>query len=151
MLAEPVETLPAAPAPTRAHIERFESYLKTLPQREIALEHWLVGGLYFRQITIPADTLATGAVHRRDHVSVMVSGDMTALTDRGMERVMGYCKWQGRAGQKRVGYAHADTVWLTVHRCNAETVEAAEAELFEDAQMLLSNRGTAPIALETSA
>ena len=39
------------------------------------------------------------------------------------------------------------TVWLTVHRCDAETVEAAEAELFEDAPVLLSNRGTAPLEL----
>lgn len=147
MLAETAETLPAAPAPTREQIERFEAYLYQLPQRDIATVHWIAAGQYFRQITIPADTLATGAVHLRDHVSVMVSGDMTVLTDRGIERVTGYRAWQGKAGQKRVGYAHEDTVWLTVHRCEATTVEDAERELFENAPMLLSNRGTAPLEL----
>lgn len=153
MLAETAETLPAAPAPTREQIERYEAYALQLPQVEIQTLHWLHAGQYFRQITIPADTLATGAVHLRDHVSVMVRGDMTVLTDRGMQRVTGYHAWQGLAGQKRVGYAHAETVWLTVHRCDAETVEEAEAELFENAPMLLSNRGKLPFdsAMELAA
>lgn len=150
MLAGQADSVPAlVAAPTREQIERLEAQLLRMPQREIELVHWLAAGQYFRQITIPADTLATGAVHKRDHVSVMVCGDMTALTDAGMQRVTGYRSWQGKAGTKRVGYAHADTVWLTVHRTDAQTVEEAEADLFEDVQMLLSRRE--PEALEMAA
>ncbi len=146
MLAAQADSVPAVvTAPSREDVERFEAHLLRFPQREIGLVHWIAAGQYFRQITIPADTFATGAVHRTDHVSVMVSGDMTVLTDVGMQRVAGYRAWVGRAGSKRVGYAHEDTIWLTVHRTDAQTVEEAEAELFEEAPTLLSNRGTAPL------
>lgn len=149
MLAEVAHSTPAvAEAPSLRQIERFEAYLLQFEQREIELVHWLAGGQYFRQVLIPADTLATGAVHLADHISVMVYGDMTVSTDAGMQRVSGYQAWAGRAGFKRVGYAHADTLWLTVHRTDAQTVEQAEAELFADAPMLLSNRGTAALELE---
>lgn len=147
LVANPAKSLPALPAPTREQIERFEARLLAMPQREIELVHWIHAGQYYRQITIPADTYCTGAVHLQDHVSVMISGEMDALTERGMENVSGFHAWAAKAGTKRVGYAVKDTVWLTVDRTDALSVEEAEMTLFEAAPMLLSNRGVAPLEL----
>lgn len=127
-------------APQREQIDAVEQVLLTLPQREIETVQWLHAGLLYRQISIPADTFATGAVQLGDHVSVMVSGTMQVSTDRGMELVSGFRAWPGRAGIKRIGYAFTPTVWLTVHRTDAQTVDQAERELFGNADMLLSNR-----------
>ena len=132
----------ALPTPSRAQIERFESVLMDLPQADIKHVHRFAPGLYIREITIPAGVLATGAVHRFEHLSIMVRGDMTVLTDRGVERISGYHCWVAPAGTKRVGIAHEETVWMTVHAnpTNETDVDAIEDRLFEDAANLLRRR-----------
>lgn len=141
VLMDAIAAHPPAPyKPTLDQIKAVEAALLRLPQREIETVQWLSGGMLYRRITIPADTYATGAVHKCDHISIMVSGEMLVHTDRGMERVSGFNEWPGKAGHKRIGYAIADTVWLTAHRTDATTIKEAEADLFEEASMLLNRR-----------
>lgn len=119
----------AAPQTTsRTQIERLEAHLIDLPQVEIPATHRFAPGLYMREIRIPADTLMTGRVHRFEHVSVMVSGDMTTLIDGEMKRVEGYHPFIAPAGTKRVGYTHTEVVWLTVHLNPDELRDITEIE-----------------------
>lgn len=127
---------------TIAAIQRLEAHLLQLPQADLDTTHAVHGGLYVRQIMIPAGTVMTGATHCIPHCSVMIYGDMTVSTPAGMERVVGPRLWLAPAGTKRVGYAHADTLWLTVHRCDSTTPEAAERELFGE-QDLINRRAIA--------
>lgn len=115
MLAEAPDLSPAVEAPTRQQIERLEEHLVQHPQVDIPAVHRFAAGLYCREITIPADTLMTGKVHRAEHVSIMLSGDMTVLTEEGMRRVQGPQVFISPAGTKRVGYAHSEVRWVTVH------------------------------------
>ncbi len=115
MLAEVHAQELAAPEPTRVRIERLEEHLVQHPQVEIPAVHRFAAGMYCREITIPADTLMTGKVHRAEHVSIMLSGDMTVLTEEGMRRVQGPQVFISPAGTKRVGYAHSEVRWVTVH------------------------------------
>lgn len=119
----------AIPAPGRAQIDAFEAHMLRQPQIEIPVQHRFAPqqGLYAREIVIPAGTLMTGRVHKHQHVSVMIRGDMTVTTDKGMERVSGYHCWVCEPGTKRIGYAHEETVWLTVHH-----TEHMESEGIED-------------------
>lgn len=141
-IADPAaaDLAPVRPAPTREQIETVEQVFSQLPQVHIETTHRFVGGMYVREIRIPAGVIMTGAVHKSEHLSVMVSGAMTVSTDRGMEYVEGYHVWTPKPGTKRVGYAHADTIWLTVHRTNAKTAEDAEDILFEQPDRLLARR-----------
>lgn len=123
----------ALPTPSRAQIERLEEHLVQQPQVEIPAVHRFAAGLYAREITIPADTLMTGKVHRHEHVSIMLSGEMTVLTEEGMRRITGPQVFISPAGTKRVGYAHTETRWVTVHtNPDDETdVELIEQRLVE--------------------
>jgi hypothetical protein len=136
-------TAPDAATPAEAlqsQIDTIERVFRDLPQAEISTEHWIAGGLYCRRITIPRGVFAVGALHLKDHVSVMVSGRMRVLTEAGMEELAGHHVWTPKPGLRRVGFAYEDTVWLTVHRTDAATVEAAEDELFANPDGLLSRR-----------
>lgn len=113
---------------TRAQIERLEGYLLAMPQVEIPAEHRFAPGLYFREIRIPAGTLMTGRVHRYEHVSIMVSGEMTTLVNGEMRRIEGYHPFIAPAGTKRVGYAHTEVIWVTVHLNAKELRDIAEIE-----------------------
>ena len=100
----------------REKILDFEAIAKTFPQIEIPVTHYIHGGMYARQITIPKDTILTGHIYKFDHFDVMVSGDITVSTDSGeTKRIKGYNCFKGMSGKKRAGYAHEDTTWITFH------------------------------------
>jgi sRNA-binding regulator protein Hfq len=85
-------------------------------QVEIPVKHAFSGGMYSREIVIPKGTLLTGRIHKFDHFDVMISGDISVSTDNEEpKRLTGYHSFEGKAGKKRVGYAHEDTHWITFH------------------------------------
>ena len=100
----------------RANILRYEKFARTMPQIEIPVKHYIHGGMYVREITIPKDTIITGQIYKFDHFDIMISGDVTVSTDTGeTKRFTGYNLFQGLNGKKRAGVAHEDTTWITVH------------------------------------
>lgn len=119
--------------PSRAKIEALEGFMLDQPQVEIPVVHRFAPGLYIREITIPADTLMTGRVHKFEHFSAMVSGEMSTLIDGTIKRVSGYQPFIAPAGTKRVGYTHTPVVWVTCHHNpeNLRDIEQIEAMLCE--------------------
>jgi hypothetical protein len=135
--AQPLQEVPStALAPTRAQIEELERHMLRLPQADIKVVHRFAPGLYMREITVPADCYMTGRVHKFEHVSVMVSGEMDTLVDGRMQRVSGYHPFIAPAGTKRVGHTLTEVVWLTVHLNPDELrdITAIEAMLCEPVQ-----------------
>jgi hypothetical protein len=114
--------------PTLEQKERLEAAMLRMPQVAIPVRHFFAAGLYAREIVIPAGVTATGKVHREEHVSIMVSGDMTIDTEEGVRRVSGYNVFIAAPGTKRVGYAHEATVWITVHRNPDELRDETDIE-----------------------
>lgn len=141
--------LPLAPpigdmrvSPSRESVERLEAHLLQLPQVSVKTEHSFAAGLYIRQITLPADTYATGAACLAEHLSVMVRGRMRVLADGRMQELSGFHRWIAPAGVKRVGYAVEETVWFTVHPnpTDERDIDRLEAMLFEQPDDLLRRR-----------
>lgn len=97
-------------------IEQLESLMMQHEQVEVDAKHRFVNGMYAREILIPKDTLLTGRVHKKDYIDIMIYGDITVATKNGTKRLTGYNVLDGNAGRKRAGYAHEDTLWITVHR-----------------------------------
>lgn len=140
----------AAPAllpniPTRDQIERLEGVLLQAEANGAGVElgtwHHFAEGLVARTILIPAGTVLTGAAHKAEHLNVC-HGDIDVWTEAGMRRLTGYHVIASLPGAKRVGFAHADTYWTTVHLnpTNERDLAALEDALVEDAHMLQSRR-----------
>jgi hypothetical protein len=78
-------------------------------------------------------------VHKTEHLTIFV-GDITVLTENGMERLTGHHTVLSKPGAKRVGYAHADT-WCTGFFITDKTdIEELENDLVEDAHLLQNRR-----------
>lgn len=137
------EILPQTP--TREQIERVETGLRAVEDAGGAVVcdtwHSFADGLVARTILIPAGTVLTGGAHKAEHLNVC-HGDITVWTEQGMKRLKGYHVLPSLPGAKRVGYAHADTYWTTVHvnPDNLRDVQALEDALIEDADQLQSRR-----------
>lgn len=135
-----LDAIEATHKPTRQQILDIERFILECPQVETPTTHYFSPGIYAREMFIPAGTVLTGAVHKTEHL-VQFVGDITVLTDGGMQRLTGRHTFTSKPGAKRVGYAHADT-WCTGFFPTIETdIAKLEDALVEDAHLL---QGRAP-------
>lgn len=110
-------------------ILRLESEMRAMPQVEFETTHHFSHGVYVRTIRIPAGSLLTGKMHATDHLNIVSQGDISVLTEDGIQRIKAPAIIPAKAGMKRVGFAHADTVWTTIHGTNETDLDRLEAEL----------------------
>lgn len=129
---------PALPRDMRARVAVLESQIEKLPQAECPVRHLFAPGIYAREMTIPAGVVLTGAVHRTEHLNIVSKGRITVSTDDGMEEVCAPFTFVSKPGTKRVGYAHEETVWTTIHATTTTDLDQLVEELTEStAQQLL--------------
>lgn len=110
---------------------RLEEKMLDMPQFEIEPVHRFSDGLYAREITIPKGCLLTGKVHKTVHLNIISKGDITVWTEEGMKRVQAPFTMVSKPGTKRVGYAHEDTVWTTIHGTHETDLDKLERDLIE--------------------
>lgn len=98
---------------------KLEEHLFSLPQLEdedYSLVEYKSGGMYGRQFTIPKGVCVTGRVYKRDHLEIMLSGDVLIRSaDGGVKHYTGFNVIEAKAGKRQAGFALEDTVWLTVN------------------------------------
>jgi len=99
--------------------------------------HHFADGLYAREITIPAGTLLTGKIHRTQHLNVISRGRISVWTagDEVREIVAPFT-FVAHPGTRRVGFAHEETVWTTIHATRETDLDRLEAELIQPAPVL---------------
>lgn len=95
------------------------------------LKHSFAEGVYIRELHIKKGHLCVGALHKDSYTNIILSGDMSVVTEDGFKRVSGPSYSIAPEMTKRFGYAHADTVWLTVHPnpTNSEDIDWLESQL----------------------
>ena len=113
------------------------------PQHTFPTNNLIHAGMLARTIFIQAGADLIGAVHRTDHINICI-GDITVSTDAGMQRLTGYNVLPTRAGMKRIGRAHADTMWTTICRTDLTDLTAIEDSLVEDSHLLQTRQQELP-------
>lgn len=118
------------PAPTlREKVLRLEDALRQYPQLPQDVHHHFAPGVYMRELRIPQGAVLTGKIHRTEHLNILAKGDISVLTEHGVERLKAPCVIKSSPGIKRAGYAHEDTVWICVHATTETDLQKLEAEL----------------------
>lgn len=122
----------------REKVNQAEAIMKTLPQVEMPEKHHFSQGLYARELFIPKDTVLTGKIHKYPQLNVLMSGDISVLTEDGVKRVKPPFLVVSPAGTKRIAYAHEDTIWLTIHGTEENDLEKIEQHFIaqDDAEYL---------------
>tara|TARA_R100000781_G_scaffold77496_1_gene47971 strand:+ start:162 stop:710 length:549 start_codon:yes stop_codon:yes gene_type:complete len=102
-------------------------------QTYFPLEHTFEGGLYTRQIFMPKGAVVVSMIHKKQHPSFLLKGELSYLTDEGkIVRIKAPYTVFTQAGAQRVFYIHEDVVWTCVHKTNKTNVREAELELFSN-------------------
>lgn len=115
LILEKTELRSPPSVPTREQILALEDVMRKYEQLKIEPVHYFYAGGYAREITIPGGTLLTGKEHKTEHLNILSKGSITVWTEDGMKRLTAPFTFVSRPGTKRVGLAHEDTVWTTVH------------------------------------
>jgi hypothetical protein len=115
----------------RSKVELLQEAMLGLPQEILQTKHHFADGLYARELFIPKGMLLVGKVHKKEHLFFITKGDISVMTEDGIRRIVGPELLISKPGIKRAGYAHEDTVCITVHRTDNIDLEDIETELCE--------------------
>jgi hypothetical protein len=113
----------------REKVLRLEAVLSKYPQLSEQLTHHFAGGVYARELFIPKDAVIVGKIHRYAHLNFLMKGDISVLTEHGIRRLKAPAVIASAPGIKRAGYAHEDTVWVTVHATTETDVDKIEDQV----------------------
>ena len=112
-------------------VEALQAEMLKYNQYEPPTVHRFHGGMYCREVAQVADSLIVGKVHKCEHFFVLLSGTIAVTVGDFIESVKAPAVLQSYPGTKRAIYAVTPCSYMTVHRTDATTVEAAEAEMVE--------------------
>lgn len=115
----------------RDKIMALEAGVQKMPQVECPVRNFFCNGLFAREMTIPAGVVATGAVHKTEHLTVVSKGHLHLMTDDGVVEIRAPYIGASKAGIKRVAYAIEETVITTFHATTEADLEKVIAELSE--------------------
>ncbi|MEN9885695.1 MAG: Ralstonia phage [Pseudomonadota bacterium] len=102
----------------RDRIAHFEAAMGTVEHcgpEGFDTEHVFTPGVYIRTIRIPAGTVLVGRIHKEEHLNLLQAGTITDFSQDGLCTYSAPAMLVGSKGVKRVGYAHTDVIWTTVH------------------------------------
>lgn len=111
----------------RDKVALLESEMLKREQVVIPVKHFFSPGVYAREITIPADTVLTGRIHKYEQLNILSGGEMSVLTDDGMKRVSAPFTVVSPPGTKRIAYAHTECTWTTILATEEKDPDAIEA------------------------
>lgn len=119
-----------------ARVQAVEDWIKQQPgQVAIETRHFFGGGVYEREIFVPAGTLITGKIHLTEHLAKLSVGTMTIYSAEGAATFTGPATFASAPGVKRLGYAHTDCWFSNFHVVGETTdIEAIEKLLVVDAK-----------------
>ena len=116
-------------------IEKLEDVIKKCPQMEYETNHYFGGGIYEREIRVPAGKCFTGKVHLTEHLAKLVKGTMTIVSEEGEGTFTGPYTFVSYPGAKRAGISHDNVVFSTFHHVGTLTnIDDIEKMLVVDSE-----------------
>jgi quercetin dioxygenase-like cupin family protein len=116
------------PEEMRGKILALEAVMMEMKEHQVVFQvtHHFAPGVYMRELFIPKGTTLTGKIHKTEHLNILSQGDLTVWTEEGMKRLKASSVILSKPGIKRAGYAHEDSIWITVHPTDERDLEKLE-------------------------
>jgi hypothetical protein len=98
------------------------------------ITHEFTEGLYIRKLLVPKGHFIMSYVHKDAYPLFMLCGDWTEVGPNGNERLQAPQAFITKAGAQKMGFAHSDTVWATVHHNpdNGRDISKIEKRIYAD-------------------
>ena len=87
------------------------------PTIEPAIGHFFTGhGLYARSMLIQRGTVLVGRIHKEPQIFILAIGRLSLMGEKGTGVIDAPYLAISPPGVKRAGYAHVDSLVITVHK-----------------------------------
>ena len=99
-------------------VRELQAALERMPDKldiDALTSHHFCGGLYARELFIPAGTALVGKTHAQQNFFVLVKGTLTLATPNGPVTVTAPYMVVTQPGDQRAGFAHDDCICLNFH------------------------------------
>ena len=93
------------------------------------VKHTFAGGCYVREIYNPANELIITKIHKKEHPFFLMKGEMSILTENGIEHIKAPYQGITKIGTKRAIYTHEECIFITVHATDNISIEEVEEEV----------------------
>lgn len=93
------------------------------------VKHTFAGGCYVREIYNPAHELIITKIHKKEHPFFLMKGEMSILTEEGIQNIKAPYQGVTKPGTKRAIYTHEECIFITVHATDNATIEDVEDEV----------------------
>ena len=93
------------------------------------VKHTFAGGCYIREIYNPAHELIVTKIHKKEHPFFLMKGEMSILTEDGIEHIKAPYQGVTKIGTKRAIYTHEECIFITVHATENTAIEDVEDEV----------------------
>lgn len=113
-LPEAITAMGRTPEQYRISVSLLEQQLLQMPQVDCPLNHHFAAGVYAREVTIPAGSVVIGKLHRREHINILLKGEITVVTEEGQIRLKAPCTFVSPAFTKRAAFTHTEVVWTNL-------------------------------------
>ena len=107
-------------------IEDIEQRMLTLPQADCPVSHKFGDGIYIRELSMKAGTLAIGHEQRFQHFNVFLKGKVLMRNDDGSTTILEAPMTFFANGGRKVGYVLEDMVWQNIYP-NPENITDVES------------------------
>lgn len=84
---------------------------------------------YVREVNSPANALVVTKIHKFRHPFFLLEGEVSVMTESGLQRIAAPHYGMTEPGTKRVIYTHTKTKWVTVHGTDLEDPAEVEEEI----------------------
>lgn len=117
------------------NVDSLQEYMLQLPQVKCEVLHRFAPGLYIREVTVPAGTMAVGHWQRFEHLNILLKGKVTVMNDDGStSRLEAPMMFVGKPGRK-IGYIEEDMVWQNIYATTETDVEKLEETFLDKSAM----------------
>jgi len=93
------------------------------------VKHSFAGGCYIREIYNPANELIITKIHKKEHPFFLMKGEMSILTEDGIQHIKAPYQGITKVGTKRAIYTHEECIFITVHATDKTSIEDVEEEV----------------------
>jgi hypothetical protein len=102
-----------------------------MPPAFLPIKHYFANGMYAREMTMPAGTIVTGAIHKTTHFCILSQGRVRVMSEDGIDEFVAPAIIISQPGTKRAIHALEDTVWTNIHATNETDLDKLVEELTE--------------------
>jgi len=92
----------------------------------LPLTHHFAPDVYGREMLLPVGNVVVGKLHRHAHLNVILKGKVRVTTEEGTTDYTAPHIFTSFSGTKRAVYVLEETIWLTIHPTDKETLEEIE-------------------------